>query len=463
MSTAPFVNSMTHERRSIVKKFLIFSIFAVLLALPVISLASGGVGVGVAPSITLQAYSLNNASSFSDSTTVMQIQKFILKNGVLSFSVNDVNYSDKTAGMTFKGQLQFAGGATYGKTTLGNLFMNLSGLMLRPTKTGLTAMALVRNGTLNGTADVTDVDSNGNPTTNTVSFSGSYAMNAALKLVNNQVVSGSIAPSMIISGLNIPVVTQNPVTLANTTTMQPAPVIMRATFAPIAFTVPTNGAGGGNGTINLSGVMNPVWVTSDLTCGGASTFNLAQTGNVLSGTKYDNQSNNCSDPTVYPVTGTVSASSFVMQFTGGNNGGTITVSGTLNADHTLSGVAKNSKGVIVAKWGAAEPGYTPGGVTGTWSVAVSSHSLGTSSDTVSLYQFGSTVLGSETGDQSGVIGSAASTTLTFSFLDGQGGKVNVKGAIPSGTLVSGSTISGTYTDVLGGKTVDYGTFVATMQ
>jgi len=411
------------------KRIMLLLCMAALLAVPAVC-AADGVGVGVVPSATVK---LNEMATAGDMTTFILSQGFGLKQGALSFTVEPVDPNDVAQGMTMNGRIEFAVSATVTtngySTTVSNLVMNFSGLLLNADRTRLAAIS---TGTVNGTLTCTNVDGTFDP-----GFTGSYSLKTTLAWVNDQPVSGTISPlNVIISGVTEEDNTdpENPVTV-------PVPVIASVAFPPIPFKFVSGDGVVPGGTADVNGIWTATYVAADLSCGGTATFNLNQTGSVITGTKYDNQDNECSDTATRQVTGAVTGNNVTLRFTSGV-GTNIIITGILNADGTVSGTVKNSSGVVLAKWGAARNGSAPVGVTGTWSGT--DHENQTNGDypiTFVWNQYGNIILGMVNGGGP-LTGAVSGKTVTFTCRGDLGDKVTGSGAI-SGTMVDGAYPSGT--------------------
>jgi hypothetical protein len=316
------------------KRFLLLLALAAFLAIPSISMADGGIGVGVISSMTIKATALHDASAFSDSTTIRTTQSFVLKQGVLSFTVSQVSPADKTAGQAFNGEIDFTGGSAsstvLGKTTsISNVTMNLNGLMLDATQ---AKSAATSNGTVDGTINITD-DSG----TTTKSFTGSYSLNASLAGwvtddSGTHPTSGTFAPMVIvISGVTSADDSVPPVITSE-------PVIVNVTVPTVPFKV-VSATGNGNPAHNITGTWTATYTNTNTGESDVVTLSLTQTGNVVTG--------NISDPDhgSIPLSGLISGNGITMQFTDSVKGEAVTSKGTLsNADGSMSGTYTSTKG-----------------------------------------------------------------------------------------------------------------------
>ena len=198
------------------KRFLILFILTAFLAIPAISMADNVTGAGVVPTLTIQANSIHYVQSGNNQSSVMTTQNFAFTRGALFFNVSSVDNSgggDAGKGQRFKAQVSFAGSASstaLGKTTtMSNMFMNMSGLVISADN---KPSAAIGSGAVNGTFTAMDngTDSNGNPDApQNLSFTGSYKMNVALAgFVSDgqggtNPTSGTATITIIIAGVNV--------------------------------------------------------------------------------------------------------------------------------------------------------------------------------------------------------------------------------------------------------------------
>ena len=434
------------------KRFLILFILTAFLAIPAISLARVTTGAGVAPTLTLQVNAVHNSPS------VMSVQNFAFTKGALFFNVSSVDNSDSGSPKMqhFNATVSFGGGASSldhntGKTTtISNISMDLSGLAISADNKPSAAMG---SGAVNGTLTLMDngTDGNGDPDpTQYLSFKGSYKMNVTLSgFVNSNPTSGTASFTVIISRVGPMGLSSTPnfnnSSSIMTNQISPQPVVVNLTLGAIPFKI---GQGGSvpipAGTADVHGTWNGINMKSDLSDGGPMTINLTQNGNSLTGWM------NGGDKGSQLLTGSVVGKAVTLQFTDSSKGETVTITGALNSDGTLSGTYKSSLG-STGKWGVALSGSTPVGITGTWNVIASSVQDGPQAVTFNLCQYGNTILGdlvNPQGDPEGVIGSITGQKFSLTAKDYSSTPThttNITGTV-DGTTQSGASSSGHFSN-----------------
>jgi hypothetical protein len=167
-----------------------------LLAVPAISLADGpNYGSGTVSHITVQTKSVNPVVLSNHSTTVMKTEKYVLKTGSLSFTVNNSGSEDAN---TFNGEIYFPDSATARDgSSVSKLFINMSGFLLNAKKTRAAPMG---QGAIRGFVTYSPADGG---QTGTLSFSGAYAMKVALagKDSNGDYAHGTVISVMTLTGI----------------------------------------------------------------------------------------------------------------------------------------------------------------------------------------------------------------------------------------------------------------------
>ncbi|MGC2422990.1 MAG: hypothetical protein WA666_01390 [Nitrospirota bacterium] len=419
------------------KIFLLISSLIALLTYAGISLAYGGTGAGIVPSMTINAHSL----LANPSGVVFQREKFVCRQGFLTFTTSDVSPGNQMAGKNFKGELVM-GSATTGKTTLSNVFLNLSGLMLNDTLYNEAKSAAISTGAVNGSYTVTQPSA-----TTTVSFAGSYSFKAEFGEK-----SGIVAPmSILISNVGpqglAPTPNFNNSTTIMTSQIAPLPEIMNISLPAIPVEIssapPSNFAGIWSGT--------EVVTTNNYSSQNTIFFNLAQKGNFVW------------DPNqVIPCvkSGTVFGKDIIIKYY--DNYIDYTFMGSLNWDGTMSGTfTTGSNNGILGKWGAVLEGSRNRGVSGIWRITCKPYNNSYSVSTnLELWQFGNTVMAC------GFDGTVSGSNIMFSTLGGMFYPSNLTDDIIKalGTIEMSSsppTMSGTYEDIKNEKVVGSGTWTGT--